>query len=244
MKKQLLFVLIGMCLLQGCGKLHEWFDSDQDEMSGQSVRAVPPEDGNPPDQFPPTRKIYSSVGFYSRGFLWSRDEIVNTDLWTVRPSTLSRHANHVSIYVSDLMRQVARSYLKENPTAPLLTLWDMSFPMGGTVSGHVSHRNGLDLDVRYDYVGTVMTMPNINYDLLWSLVKTWVDTGKVKRMFVDSFVKRKLCKAHSGDEGATEYLRRLRPYPAHDDHIHIRLNCPAEDTKCVDQVEVPPGSGC
>jgi murein endopeptidase len=39
-------------------------------------------------------------------------------------------------------------------------------------------------------------------------------------------------------------LRLLVAYPAHDDHFHMRLLCPATDKKCESSAPLPPGSGC
>ena len=239
-----LWFVVGFCLVfSGCGRIKDAFFDDEDEMTGQASRPVPVEQPEEPAPYPPNRKIYSSVGFYAKGYLWSRDEIMATGIWNVRPRTVKHGHNYVSIYASDTMRQAIQAYYRAEPEAPLVELWDMSGSGGGRCAGHKSHQNGLDIDIRYTYVYEKgpRSMATIDYQKLFSLVKAWVDTGKVRRFFVDSSIKRKLCSMYSGE---TEYLRRLRPYKNHDDHIHVRLKCPKEDAKCVDQVEVPAGSGC
>jgi penicillin-insensitive murein endopeptidase len=40
----------------------------------------------------------------------------------------------------------------------------------------------------------------------------------------------------------TEWLRRLRPWWGHDDHIHVRLHCPANEA-CTEQEPPPEGDG-
>jgi penicillin-insensitive murein endopeptidase len=245
--------LVVMCtIMSGCGVVKDIkniFDpSDEDEMTGQASSPVPVdrelETPATPDPYPPGRKIYSSVGFYSRGYLWSRDEITSNSLYTVSAKTLRRQANYVSIYASDLLRQAVSIYRKNTPTAPAPVLWDMSGPLGGPLGGHLSHRVGLDIDVEYEYMGE-KSVRNIDYNMLWSAVSAWVETGQVRRIFVDERIKRKLCSLHLGEgDEAAGVLRRLRPYVNHDDHFHVRLKCQRGDDKCIDQVDVPLGSGC
>lgn len=232
--------------LAGCGKIGEFLGMDDDEIVGVPVRPVPAESTEEPAPYPPNRKIYSSVGFYSRGYLWSRDEVLQTDTWNVRARTIKQGHNFVSIYVTDTLRQAIQSYYKADPSAPIVELWDMSNSGGGLSAGHLSHRNGLDVDLRYTYVkdqlGEKRSLSTIDYDKLWSLVSAFHGTGKVARMFVDSKIKARLCSEHKGDGDSV--LRLLRPYKNHDDHVHIRFYCPKEDSKCINQVEVPAGNGC
>jgi murein endopeptidase len=241
------WLLVFCIMMSGCGvvkDIKDIFDpSDEDEMTGQAASPVPMdrelETPASPDPYPPNRKIYSSVGFYSRGYLWSRDEVVSNSLYTVSAKTIRRQANYVSIYASDILRQAVESYRRNTPGAPAPVLWDMSGPMGGALGGHLSHRIGLDIDVEYEYQGP-KDIRNIDYNMLWGAVSAWVSTGQVRRIFVDERIKRKLCALHSDEE----VLRRLRPYVNHDDHFHVRLKCQRGDDKCIDQMEVPHGSGC
>jgi penicillin-insensitive murein endopeptidase len=48
----------------------------------------------------------------------------------------------------------------------------------------------------------------------------------------------------SNDSLRVEILRRLRFWPGHDNHFHLRLKCPSADPKCVSAKELPAGSGC
>jgi penicillin-insensitive murein endopeptidase len=243
MTKRLWFVVGFVVIFSGCGKLKDIFDLD-DEMSGGPVRQVPNEEPEEPAPYPPNRKIYSSVGFYAKGFLWSRDEVVSNTLWFVRPRTVKVGHNFASIYVTDLMRQATQAYYRAEPTADMIEIWDISNSGGGKSGGHVSHQIGLDIDIRYPYVaGSDRSMDSIDYPKFFSLLKAWVDTGEVRRVFVDKKIKEKICEMYSVPH-AKEYLRRLRPYRGHHDHAHFRIKCPKEESKCVDQTEVPDGSGC
>jgi penicillin-insensitive murein DD-endopeptidase len=41
-----------------------------------------------------------------------------------------------------------------------------------------------------------------------------------------------------------KWLRTVRPWRGHHDHMHIRLKCPADSTGCEAQAPLPPGDGC
>jgi penicillin-insensitive murein endopeptidase len=189
--------------------------------------------------------ILSSVGFYSRGKIWSYEQLQTNDLWTVRNPSRA-FANY---FIVEPMRQAARAYLQTEPSADLLRIWDISKEGGGVGAGHASHQLGLDADVEYPYIHpiTVKNLSTIDYPKTWSLVKSFVATGKVQRMFVDTAIKRKLCEIAKGDEDrlfAVNALRKLRYWPGHDNHIHFRFYCPPGDKLCVPQEEVGPGSNC
>ncbi len=100
---------------------------------------------------------------------------------------------------------------------------------------------------------------NFDIERNWLFFHTAVSTWKIQRIFVDPAIKRLYCilfdsqgdqaqltrgsdQASLGEAGET--LRRLRPYQNHDDHMHIRLYCPAGNTQCISQEEVLPGTGC
>src|SRR5262249_36630219 len=53
-------------------------------------------------------------------------------------------------------------------------------------------------------------------------------------------LKRALC----GADGDHAWLHKVRPWWGHDDHFHVRLACPSEDTACVAQDPIPDGDGC
>jgi penicillin-insensitive murein endopeptidase len=64
---------------------------------------------------------------------------------------------------------------------------------------------------------------------------------ELARMFVNPAIKRQLCREAGTDR---DWLAKVRPWWGHDDHFHIRLNCPPGQTLCENQAPVPPGDGC
>jgi penicillin-insensitive murein DD-endopeptidase len=146
---------------------------------------------------------------------------------------------------------------------PGLLIGDLGQPRGGPmVTGHASHEIGLDADI------WVMPMPdhrlsvaerdnlparsivtpdgdnvdpgvwNPSYRKLYEAAARMPDLA---RMFVNPAIKRQLCREAGADR---DWLAKLRPWWGHDDHFHIRLNCPPGQTLCEDQAPVPPGDGC
>lgn len=169
----------------------------------------------------------------------------------------NRHYGHPSLidYVQTLGQRV-----DESGFGPML-VGDMAQPRGGPMPyGHVSHQSGLDVDIwfrldlpqieRSEREGLdqpILVDPATNQvDDRWSddhatLVRLAANDPRVARIFVDSAVKRDLCEREWDDRS---WLRRIRPWHSHDEHLHVRLRCPAGASECVDQPEPPPGEGC
>jgi penicillin-insensitive murein endopeptidase len=147
-----------------------------------------------------------------------------------------------------------------------LLVGDMSQPRGGPMlNGHASHQAGMDVDIWIDEMpqqllsadernikmsATSVLKPGTNEldSKLWTdkraqFVRDAARDPAVARIFVAPAIKRALCKCKSSDGSDTEWLRRLRPWWGHDDHIHVRLHCPNGE-HCVEQEAPPPGDGC
>ena len=146
-----------------------------------------------------------------------------------------------------------------------LMIGDMSQPRGGPMlTGHASHQIGLDVDLWYS------EMPNRS--LSWKeretaqpvtlaypkdthvIAAAWdakyirllhriVSYPEVERVFVHPSIKRKICEALPATDRA--WLTKLRPWTGHNDHLHVRLSCPAGLAGCDAQKPVLAGDdGC
>jgi penicillin-insensitive murein endopeptidase len=146
---------------------------------------------------------------------------------------------------------------------PGLLVGDMGQPRGGPmVTGHASHQIGLDADI------WLTPMPASRLSLadrenrpaqsivaadgndvdpaIWGpqyrqLIEAAARLPDLARMFVNPAIKRALCREAGADR---DWLRKVRPWWGHDDHFHIRLNCPPGQVLCGDQDAIPPGDGC
>jgi murein endopeptidase len=125
--------------------------------------------------------------------------------------------------VRTLLRVLA-DYAAANPGAPRVGIGDLSRPRGGDFGlrygwpGHVSHQNGLDVDVYYprrDGRERVPVRPRqIDRRLAQDLVDRFVAVGAVK-VFVGP---------HTGLWGPPRIVAVLAH---HDNHMHVRL--PADE---------------
>ncbi|WP_051340440.1 penicillin-insensitive murein endopeptidase [Azospirillum halopraeferens] len=143
-----------------------------------------------------------------------------------------------------------------------LLVGDMAQPRGGPMaSGHVSHQTGLDVDIWFRVEAERLPLPAREGleqppvvdpatgrpdPALWTLghaemVRWTASDPRVARVFVGPALKRDLCERPWADRS---WLRRVRPWPGHDDHMHVRLACPAGEAACVSQPPPPPGDGC
>lgn len=152
---------------------------------------------------------------------------------------------------------------------PLL-IGDLSQPRGGPMPyGHTSHQSGLDADIWFSPVPygrlsigaieknysspTVLKFKDAqgttdlrNIDpSLWKphyieQLKWFAQQPEVARIFVNAVIKRDLCSKFPNEI----WLTKLRPWSGHDDHYHVRLNCPPDQPECIPQPEIVEGIAC
>jgi len=209
-----------------------------------------------------------AIGFYAKGSLESPSRLEDDGIGFLKIFR-SRDRGYGSQDLISFLVGLGTRVLELHPEGERIQIGDLSGPRGGYISGHSSHQNGLDVDtsfLRVDrreqnlenesgfdeaFVQGGRLTPNFDLERNWSFFASAAATGRVQRMFVDPAIKRTYCKSMRdiGPESVwptatVETLRRLRPYPNHDDHIHFRLYCPAGSGRCKEQEEVAPGSGC
>jgi murein endopeptidase len=110
---------------------------------------------------------------------------------------------------------VAYAYRVANPTAPRIVVGDISREGGGPMTDeHVSHQNGLDVDIYYPRVDRKLTAPvepgQIDYRLAQDLLDRFVAAG-AQMVFVGPSTGLR------GPAGV------VIPYPGHDFHMHVRF---------------------
>jgi murein endopeptidase len=110
---------------------------------------------------------------------------------------------------------VVRGYFRAHPDAPRLGIGDLSRPQGGPFGPkHVSHQNGLDVDVYYPRLDRRERPPDrpaeIDRALAQDLVDRFVRAGAMK-VFVGPQTRLR---------GDRRIVQRLR---LHDNHLHVRI---------------------
>jgi penicillin-insensitive murein endopeptidase len=169
----------------------------------------------------------------------------------------NRHYGHPELvrFVEDLGERAADRGLG------LLAIGDLSQPQGGPMlSAHASHQIGLDVDVylRVDlprlpaaeredldlpsFVDRGPQRVNARFGTAQAeLLRIAASDARVARVFVHPAIKLDLCGRDWPDRA---FLRTVRPWFGHDDHLHVRLNCPPGSTECVAQPPPPDADGC
>lgn len=206
------------------------------------------------------------LGFYSNGRLHDATPLTREGRGFVH---LFQHRarGFGSAGLVTIIHEVSGAMAEQFPGGERLQVGDLSQEKGGQITRHASHQNGLDADIVYfrvdrreqrdepqtndfeeSFVKNGKVTANFDFERNWALMRAFVATGRTQRVFVDRAIKAAFCdyarKIGEFESGA-EILRRMRPYPNHDDHLHLRLTCPAATSpKCLPQEELPAGTGC
>lgn len=200
------------------------------------------------------------VGEYSRGCLAGAVELPESGpTWQAMRLSRNRNWGHPNLIAFIERLSAQASHLGWNG----LYVGDMSQPRGGPMNGgHASHQSGLDVDI---WTLPAMDM-TLNRDQRESLSSNNIRTADqrglngnwtqshyeilraaamdpaVARIFITPPAKLRMCKdAPAGDRA---WLHKIRPWWAHNDHFHVRLNCPDGATICEPQDPIPAGDGC
>jgi murein endopeptidase len=145
------------------------------------------------------------------------------------------------------------------PDVHVLAIGDMSAEHGGAISEHHSHQSGRDVDVGLIYSSQPPGYPesfvkasvdNLDAAATFALIDAFADTvhddGGVQVMFLDLDVQRVLydwALAAGVDEDRLSWLFQyphgrgasaglVRHEPNHDNHVHVRFQCPRGDDAC------------
>ena len=140
-------------------------------------------------------------------------------LWTTWDPALDRvpdrgYRRYGSAKLIHLLLQVAQSYHADNPDAPRLVIGDISRYGGGSLDQHVSHQNGLDVDVYYPRTDgrevAPTTIDQVDIPLSRDLLGRFL-AANPEYVFVGPHLPL------SGPAGVVE------PLTGHDNHMHVRI---------------------
>lgn len=203
-----------------------------------------------------------AMGSYNDGWLFQPSKFSNfsRSYKIVSPNKGTAFASRELI---ETVTKIADQMKKAFPGGEKLLINDVSSEKGGFLRGHVSHQNGLDIDIGYlrhlkpgDYASYWRYFTNgesVHKDFdrtrNWLLMQKFVASKRVARIFVDKLIKWEYCEQHrKGEIRDTklnrEVLRRLRPSRLHRNHLHVRFYCPDSTYFCIEQPEPTKGTGC
>jgi Penicillin-insensitive murein endopeptidase len=133
----------------------------------------------------------------------------NTDSVPNAPHRLYGNERTIRTIVS-----VLAAYRAAHPKAPRVVVGDISFEHGGPMDAHVSHQNGLDVDIYY---------PRLDRSLREARLPQAIDR-RLSQDLLDRFVA---AGAHMVFVGYSTGLRGpskvVIPYVNHENHMHVRL---------------------
>ena len=216
-----------------------------------------------------TRSFGQAFGVYDNGRLERPDLLPNAGEGFLKVFQ-DRNRGYGSLDLISLIEASAKEIHRDLPATEVVQIGDIASRNGGRLGGHGSHQNGLDADIVYfkrdhrpmrasgseknptgfdeDFVDKQGELTaNFDIDANWRFIQLLVGTGHVDRIFADSHIKKAFCEyavAKGMREAWRETLRKLRHWPNHQDHLHVRLTCPANSRKCKPIPPIPAGDGC
>lgn len=203
-----------------------------------------------------------AIGYYPRGCLQGAEALpVTGKTWQVMRLSRNRNWGH-----PELVKFLERFA----PLAAKATGWhgilvgDMAQPRGGPLPfGHMSHQIGLDVDIwltpmpahvltkgQREKMGPLnLVSPDWKHinPKTWTaadiaFIRTAAEQPEVERVLVNAAIKKEMCQLQGDKHPA--WMDKVRPWYGHNDHMHIRLKCPADSPHCRHQPPVPDSAAC
>jgi murein endopeptidase len=112
---------------------------------------------------------------------------------------------------------VTRAYRAKHPHAPRVVIGDISREGGGPMDGHVSHQNGLDVDVYFPRRDRKLRAPTTHGQINHRLAQDLLDR------FVAADAQMIFVGASTGLRGPAGIVT---PWPGHEYHMHVRFPPP------------------
>lgn len=115
------------------------------------------------------------------------------------------------------LQAIGRAWMASHPNGPRIQIGDISFADGSFMSPHRSHRNGLDVDIRpirNDSREDRVTIQSAEYSQM--LTQELVDSIHANGVLPVRVILFNDPK-----------VRGVRPWPGHDNHLHVSFQLPA-----------------
>lgn len=150
-----------------------------------------------------------------------------------------------------LLERAAACMDKVDPGGPLIEVLHVSKKHGGRTKVHVSHQNGLDVDLafmlRAEGPPLYQDPPIAIIDALrtWKLTQCLIDTRLVDGILMDWEVQMVVEAAATADGLPPASAKKIFQWPklsvkhgivrdeaGHRSHLHVRVRCPKTETEC------------
>ena len=201
-----------------------------------------------------------SIGFYSAGCLQGA-EALPLDGSGYEAIRISRNRYWGQPVMLEYI-QVLAAKIRAAGQAHLY-IGDIGQPRGGPApSGHASHQVGLDADIWFERQPGARRAPadreqprlrslvraddgGIDDEVFGqahvTLLRTAAEMPHVDRIFVNKWIKQRLCQTVTGNRA---WLNKLVVWVGHDEHFHVRLHCPPGNPQCQPQAGYYADDGC
>ena len=202
-----------------------------------------------------------AIGYYPRGCLQGGVELpIDGPNWQVMRLSRNRNWGHPELI--NFLEKFAPLAAKATGWHGLL-VGDMAQPRGGPLpfghhepSDRPRRRHLVHADARPRLSGRSVRSSatnlvaddwkNVN-PKTWTpadiaFIRTAAEQPEVERVLVNAAIKKELCRVD--DKKNDGWMDKVRPWYGHNDHIHVRLKCPADSPNCRKQPPVPGGDGC
>lgn len=225
--------------------------------SALAVRELSPEFAKWASVKSPTTGASHIYGTYQAGCISGAKQLpLDGDGYTVVRRSRARYFGHPGMisYLTELGKKL------QQKNKMILIVEDISYPRGGPfLTGHNSHQVGLDVDIS---LKSVRTLPTPEESESWVspsyvedrkiLLPSWgseqiqltelaANFPEVNRIFVAPAIKKYFCETAP----TAPWLYKIRSWWGHDDHLHVRLNCPSGSPDCKSQAPLDPkNNGC
>ncbi len=200
------------------------------------------------------------IGFYSAGCIQGA-QALPTEGPGYEAIRLSRNRNWGHPVTLDFIKRFSEQVRAASQNH--LYIGDIGQPRGGPMSfGHASHQVGLDVDIWFERQPGARRAPadrespwlrslvrsddggiddTVFNDQHVALLRMAATSPGVDRMFVNKWIKERICNTATGDRA---WLRKLVPWIGHDEHFHVRMYCPPGNPQCQAQATYPDDDGC
>lgn len=190
-----------------------------------------------------------SIGTYNDGSLINANEVDFSKSANFKNANPAKKASFGTRSMVELLEGLAMNILNFFGKSTLM-IGDISDRDGGKITPHSSHRIGLDADISFladrpyqqffSALGGPNATPKFDVRANWNLLKYSVQYADVGVVFVDKKIRDHFCKnAEKYDSDAKSrkaILSKLRHWPGHGNHFHVRLRCQKTDSKCRNQL--------
>ena len=190
-----------------------------------------------------------SIGAPNRGQLAQAERLPPHRGYVMRDPERAYATLETTLWMLDAFDAVLAAF----PTGSQVQVHDISRREGGRMPGHRSHQSGRDVDIAYYQKRCSgacrfrrLRPDDLDVQRQWTLLESWLREDRVEAIFIDYSLQEPLYNearrqgATRGQlrrwfqypSGRTYPLGKIRHFPKHRDHLHVRFSCPDTDSRC------------